>query len=247
MPEEVTINRRYRGPITSGNGGYSCGLMANALRKELSGPLPDVSGTAVIAKLTAPPPLDTPLTLDVVDDRATLRHNGENIGHAARSTLTLEIPACPSPETAIDAATRYVGLDNHALSECFVCGPDRTPPDGLCLFTGPVNETTTAPVATLWIPHTEFASEDGHIRTEILWAALDCPSYFGLRVDGLIALLGTMTAQIHAAPLAQEPCIVMGWKISNEGRKYTGGSALFRTDGTLLGCAECLWIERRRG
>ena len=47
--QPITIDRRYRGPPTSANGGYVCGLVANA-----------IGGSGEVT-LRAPPPLDQPL------------------------------------------------------------------------------------------------------------------------------------------------------------------------------------------
>ena len=50
---EVTIGRRYRGPLTSGNGGYSAGRLAAF-----------VDAPAVEVTLRLPPPLERPLQVD---------------------------------------------------------------------------------------------------------------------------------------------------------------------------------------
>ena len=47
----LTIERRYNGPPDSGNGGYVCGSIAEALQADLR------------VRLTRPPPLDTPMPL----------------------------------------------------------------------------------------------------------------------------------------------------------------------------------------
>jgi hypothetical protein len=58
--ETLTIDRRFRGPAQSGNGGYVCGRIAR-----------HVAGTAQV-RLAIPPPLDTPLEMDVTDGVARL-------------------------------------------------------------------------------------------------------------------------------------------------------------------------------
>ncbi len=53
----LVINRRFRGPPTSGNGGYTCGMLAA------------VAAKPVEVRLIRPLPLDAPLAIE--DDPAT--------------------------------------------------------------------------------------------------------------------------------------------------------------------------------
>ena len=53
----LVIGRRFRGPPQSGNGGYTCGMLAAAAR------------TPVEVRLMKPPPLDRPL--DIREDAET--------------------------------------------------------------------------------------------------------------------------------------------------------------------------------
>ena len=57
--DQVIIARRFRGPPDSGNGGYSCGLLA----RHFDGP--------VEVTLKAPPPVDTPMA--IVGDGTSVR------------------------------------------------------------------------------------------------------------------------------------------------------------------------------
>ena len=50
---EVTIERRYRGPLTSANGGYACGRLAA-----------HVVADEVEVTLRLPPPLERPLAVE---------------------------------------------------------------------------------------------------------------------------------------------------------------------------------------
>jgi hypothetical protein len=52
----LLIAGRFNGPPNSGNGGYCCGLLANYL------------GGSATVRLSNPPPLDTPLTVNRQDD-----------------------------------------------------------------------------------------------------------------------------------------------------------------------------------
>ena len=105
----MIIDRRYRGPDGSGNGGYSCGVFARL-----------VEGDAEVT-LRVPPPLDTPL-----------RAEGGNVFHG--ETLVAEVrPAAvdldpPAPPPAVEPGAPD---PEHPFPNCFVCGPARS--DGLGL------------------------------------------------------------------------------------------------------------------
>jgi hypothetical protein len=50
---------------------------------------------------------------------------------------------------------------------------------------------------------------------------------------------------VHVSRLVHvdEPCVVTGWKISVDGRKYRAGTALFDEDGELCAVGLATWIE----
>lgn len=229
MNNEIIIDHRFRGPPNSGNGGYSCGLLASYL-----------DGCAEV-KLTAPPPLNRPLQVEATPEHATLFDGDTAIGSARGAMLEAPALKAPSLDEARNAAKGYVGFHAHPLPGCFVCGPEREPGDALRIFTGP-NESGDM-VAAPWLPDMSLADDDGTVRPEIVWAALDCPGFFGLMKPDVTALLGRMTAQILEAPRADESAIVIGWGKGSDGRKHMGGSALYSEAGALLAYAETLWIE----
>lgn len=222
------IERRFRGPPESGNGGYSCGVVAEG-----------VIGVATVT-LRLPPPLDRPLTLSGDADQSTLTDGESIVGEAARSTLDLEVPEAPGLESAMEAARGYAGFDFHPFPGCFVCGPERAPGDGLRIFPGRVGASDI--VAAPWTPDESLRGADGTVDRRYVWAALDCPSYFGLPTAPL-ALLGRLTASIEALPEVGEPLVAIGWPIDAEGRKHFAGSALANRDGEVLARAAATWIE----
>ncbi|MDP9144984.1 MAG: hypothetical protein M3N43_09885, partial [Actinomycetota bacterium] len=218
MNREVIIERRFRGPSQSGNGGYSCGVVAEG-----------VSG-AVTVTLRLPPPLDRPLTLSGDSEHARLT-DGENlVGEATKSTLDLEVPEPPGLDVATDASNDFAGFDAHPFPGCFVCGPDRERGDGLRIFPGRVGDTQT--VAAPWTPDESLRGPDGLIDRRHVWAALDCPSYFALSSRPM-ALLGRLTAAIDRLPDIGEPLMVVGWPIDIDGRKSFAGSALTTGEGEV--------------
>ncbi|RMF09726.1 MAG: hypothetical protein D6763_07310, partial [Alphaproteobacteria bacterium] len=75
--------------------------------------------------------------------------------------------------------------------------------------------------------------------------ALDCPGYYAINREKkpLFALLGRMTAEILARPKAGDNCVVIAWRIASAGRKHDVGTAVYRTDGSLVARSRCTWIE----
>lgn len=239
MQTSVTIAARYKGPPTSGNGGYSCGLMA----KELSG--------AVEASLKVPPPLDKELSILVDDDGARLMDGDLLVGSAKPVALDLDVPTLPEPLTLIGSPVGAPGRPAkfEPFGTCFVCGHDRTHPDGLCIHSEMV-EGHEGLVASKWSLSADYADARGMVRPEIIWSALDCPGYFAC-TPGEAALLGRLTSEIVAPLMAEGEATVIGWDLGGSGRKRLCGTAVFDAAGGLVAKAEGLWIivdpERIKG
>ena len=102
-------------------------------------------------------------------------------------------------------------------------------------------------VASTWTPPGWAAGEDGHLRPELIWAVLDCPTYFASHMEGELsaAMLARMTAEVVAPVAAGVEHVVIGWPIEIDGRKHHAGSALFSAGGELLASARALMIEPR--
>ena len=228
MSTEIVIDHRFRGPPNSANGGYACGVVGEA-----------IDGVAT-ATLRRPPPLDVPLRL-VHDDQGVRLLAGEDlVGEAVPDALDVVAPTGPSFDSALAASQGYSGFDAHPFPTCFVCGPDRAPGDGLRIFPGRVDGSTV--VAAPWVPDESLAGVGGAIERRHVWAALDCPSYFGLPVAPM-ALLGRLTARIERLPEIDERLVVIGWPMGVEGRKHYAGSALLDASGDEIAAAEATWIE----
>ena len=72
-------------------------------------------------------------------------------------------------------------------------------------------------------------------RSEIVWAAIDCPGAYAVGAEGRgDIVLGRMTARVDRVPEAGEQCVVASWPLGEDGRKLYAGTALFAEDGELL-------------
>jgi hypothetical protein len=233
MLDTIFIAPRFHGPPTSANGGYACGLVAGAV------------GGPTECTLRAPPPLNVPLDVQRDDgNRVIVCHEQLVVAEGRPSVVELSVPDAVDFDTASAASRNYVGFKRHPYPNCFVCGPNRAQGDGLRIFPGAVPERGVA--AGPWVPDPSLADETGHIRPEIVWSALDCPSWFGAGAfssyEGSI-LLGRLSGQVHERPRAGERCVCMGWLLGEEGRKFQCGSALFAEDGRVLARARATWIK----
>lgn len=226
----IRIERRFRGPPLTANGGYVAGLVAAAL-----------GGSNCTVTLKSPPPLDRDLTLETNDATATLAADDSIVVTAAREPVDIEVPPPPSLAVARDCEQRFTGLSHHLFPGCFVCGPERDSGDGMRIFPGSVGDSARQ-VAATWRPDDSLTDEQGAVRPEFLWAALDCPGYFAAEEQAGMALLGRMAASIHRPVRTGEQLIVTGWPIDSEGRKHRVGSAIHAGDGTLVAAAVATWI-----
>ena len=226
----VRIERRFRGPPSTANGGYVAGLVAAAL-----------GGSNCTVTLKVPPPLDRDLTLTTGDAVATLSENDTVVVTASKEPVDVEVPPPPSLDAARESEPRFTGLSHHIFPGCFVCGPERAERDGMRIFPGPVGDSA-GQVAATWQPDDSLTDDEGFVRPEFLWAALDCPGYFAAEDKAGLALLGRMSATIHRPVRAGEWLIVTGWPIESEGRKHRVGSAVHDADGNLIAAATATWI-----
>lgn len=232
MTGRVVIERRFRGPADSGNGGYSCGALAVFL--------PD--GPAEVT-LRLPPPLGRPLAVETADGTAAMR-DGEALVAEARPVEGFELALPPPVDVEQAGAARKASPlhRRHPFPGCFVCGPERDVGDGLGIVCGPVGPDV---VAAPWEVSDGLADERGEVPLEIVWAALDCPGGLaGMLVPEIgTCVLGRLSARIHRPVAPGTTCVAMGWPIEVEGRKMHAGSAIFSEQGEALAEARATWIE----
>jgi hypothetical protein len=234
VTEGISIPARFRGPEASANGGYACGVLARHI------------GDAAVVNLRKPPPLDLALRLAEESNGVRLLDGEDVVADGGPDDVGIEVPDPPSLAGARAAVERYVGFQDHPFPECFVCGPHRDHHDGLNIFPGAVADRDI--VASPWTPDPSLPRDDGTIATEVVWAALDCPTGFGCAFskNAKPAVLARLRARVLGEVEVGRPHIAIGWPIGQDGRKREGGSALFTLHGELIAYAAGLWIELRQ-
>jgi hypothetical protein len=232
---ELTIDRRFRGPRDSGNGGYTCGLVAGLLGAEVA----EVS-------LRSPPPLERALDVSPAGDGLRVS-DGETLvaeGHPAELLLDVPDPLPVEEARAASVAGEEHWCAHHPFPTCVVCGPGREPGDGYRMFPG---ELADGVFASVWHPGASLEDADGCVPPECVWAALDCPTSAPVAnfATGPPIVLARLTARVACPVLAREEHVVLSWPVEVDGRKRHGAAALYDSQGRLLAASRALWIELR--
>lgn len=242
----LVIPARYCGPTSSGNGGYTAGLLAERFANHPS-PAPDCP--VVEVTLRKPPPLETDLRVEhLLDAPVTRLLDGETLVAEARCTDEELQPVDEVPVgVATEAMHAYAGLRSHPFPRCFACGPAREEGDGLRIFPGPVGDGR---VASTWVPHESLAEasdllDPGVQRVGLgtTWAALDCVGGWTTDLEGRPMVLGQIAARVDALPVVGEPHVVVGAELRTEGRKTFTASTIYDSDGRIVARARHTWIE----
>ena len=225
---DVVFERRFRGPLTSANGGYACGRLAAF-----------VSTRAVEVTLRLPPPLERRLAVRREGEAALLVDTDTVVAEGRPAVLDLDLPGPVSMADACTARERHVRVGEPAFAECFTCGI-RDEGDGLGVYAGAVPDREPLHAAPVTFSDT---------APELVWAAIDCPGAYAVGAAGRGAVvLGRMTARVERLPEPGEECVVLAWPLGEDGRKLFAGTALYDDDGELLAVARQVWIEpRQRG
>jgi hypothetical protein len=221
MTPSIVIQRRFRGPARSGNGGYTCGLVAGLLDAD-----------TVEVTLRLPPPLDRPLLVERADDTVRVLDGDVLVAEARATDLELEPPEPVTFADAVALAASRPDDPEHPFPGCFVCGPGRDEGDALRLVPTPTGDGR---VVAPWRP-----SEVAH---PFLWASLDCPGAYAVNPDGArgITVLGRLTARVLETPAPGDECVVVAWPLGGDERRLQAGTALFR-DGRVLAEARAVWF-----
>ena len=226
MPE-LLVPRRFCGPPSSGNGGFTAGALAGLTH----------AGPVVSVSLLAPPPLDAAMAVEVVDDFTVASADGTPVARAETVDADPMTVDPVSIDEARTAAASYAGLTSHPFPTCFVCGTDRA--DGLRIFPGPVAaQDAMTRVAGTWTPDDTVADD----LPAVTWSALDCTGGWAGGLAERTMVLARMTARVDALPHIGEEHVVVGLHRRTEGRKTFTATSLYDSDGRLLGRAEHLWL-----
>lgn len=233
--DRIVIAPHHNGPPGIGNGGIVCGLLA------------EHCGDVFEAELRRPAPIGRPLrVVRQAEGDVELLDGDATIAVARASELALDVPPAVGAADAERAHRRALAAD-HPFPDCFVCGPRRAEGDGLRVICGQLEDRPDV-VAAPWRPHPRFADATGErVAARFVWSALDCPGGLAaLAGRNAPILLARFRGQLLERPRIGEPCQLMGWTLSHDGRKHRVGTALRGEGGRLLGAAEALWIEPRQ-
>lgn len=239
---DLVVLPRYCGPTSSGNGGYTAGLLAERVTAHRGDACPVVEVT-----LRRPPPLGT--AMSVVHDAAggsRLLHGEDLVAEARCTTDDLPTVEEVDPELAEAAMASYAGHRSHPFPRCFTCGPERAAGDGLRIFPGQVAPGT---VAALWVPHESLAEASDlldrgvpRVGTATTWAALDCSGGWSTDITGRPMVLGQIAVRVDALPVVGETHVVVGQALGAEGRKTFTASTLYDSDHRVVARARHIWI-----
>lgn len=234
MPSTIRIAKRFCGPPTSGNGGYSSGMLASLLPG------------ACECTLRKPIPLEENLKAELGEKSARLVNGTEVIIEAVPTEIAMEAQQSLAFGQAQRAALNSPAFTNHPFPTCFTCGPERASGDGLRIFPGRVdgpNESSSI-FAAPWIPDPSLASGGVVVRPEFVWAALDCPTGFAAGFPWRGTLVTGRLAVEQLAPVYPlRPYVVISWPTGSEGRKFHSGAVLYGPDGQLCAKARATWIK----
>ena len=252
--DSFTVPARFCGPPDSGNGGYTCGLLAREL------------GGVVECTLRAPVPLEVPLDLERTASGGVLRYGEKTIVEGSPATIDVTPPAPISMQAATEAmaaspafAVSSDGAPRHPFPTCFVCGPKRRVHDGLRIFPAAFLSKTAGASSqaqgssahgaahdlfvAAWVPDHEFGDDDQLLRPEFLWAAMDCPTGFaaGFPTAGKL-VTGRLAVQQLKSIRTGAGCVLMSWPLGIEGRKHFSAACLYQ-DEELCAVARATWIR----
>jgi len=232
LPEQVIVAPRFRGPPTSGNGGYVGGLLARRM----------TAPAAVTFRL--PTPLGRALTIVPAPEGGLTLQDGVAVVVEARpAELELTVPPAPALDVCEAASASGGSFAGSEFSGCFSCG--RQHPNGLGVFAGAVPGSDL--VASVWVPSPDLADSRGHVAVEYIWSALDCSGAIALSQgqSPKSMLTGRMTGAVDADLAPGLPYRVIGWPIGGAGRKWFSGTAIVDPDGRVRGKIMATWIVLR--
>ena len=250
---DLIVPRRFCGPPSSGNGGWTAGALAALVEAPQEAP-GDGAPPTVEVSLRRPPPLDVPMAVTHDGGTAVASVDGSPVA-SARLVEASTLPVEPvDAATARAARSAYPGLRSHPFPTCFACGTGRAEGDGLRIFPGPVEpaDDGSVRVAATWTPDAGVAGDvadatgdPDHPRTATLpvtWAAIDCVGGWAGDLEERLMVLGRMTARVDALPVVGDEHVVVGRRLGTQGRRTSTAATLYDPDGRVVAYAEHVWI-----
>ncbi|HUM15852.1 MAG TPA: hypothetical protein VL086_09190 [Candidatus Nitrosotalea sp.] len=233
-----TLDQRYRGPSVAGkyygHGGYFCGMVAQR-----------APGLAALAIRTWVP-LERELVVEVSAGRVRVSAGATEVADSEvrGAPLPVTMPGSVSLGAARAAGDRFEGFSRHPFPECFACGHERAAGDGLRIFTGEVSRPVNGEkqLAGVWQPDPSWLDTDGYVRTEIVWAALDCPGGWAIPPED-VATVALQVEILERVP-GDRPLIVRGWvqvPIDRTKKSRRVGSALVDEQGRVYALGGAIW------
>lgn len=219
MAHSVVVSRRFRGPVDSGQGGYSAGVAASF-----------VDGPAHV-RLRRPTPLDRSLDVRWTDEGVSLLDGEEVIlqASAVQRDATPEIDGLELSTIFERGPQPSPGW--HMAPTCFACGTQAS------LGMHPTRMADSEVWATVWTPPPVIGENE--LAAEVTWALLDCPGGWATMESkrparSFFPALADMTADIRQAIPLGSPVAVLGWMTSDGERRIESESAVVDESGTVL-------------
>ena len=235
MSDVVVIDPRFHSWDGVAHGGYVAGLVGGRV------------GTNAEVTLRQAAPFDVPLSIGGNGDgEIALTLEDAVIARGGPSEPNVDLPEPVSFKTATKLEWNHDTLNEHPTPHCFCCGYERAKGDGLRVFPAPIPGRPLGQVVAPWVPDAAFAGPDGALRPEFVWAALDCPGFWGMALSishmpNVITI--RLAATLNGTIKADVRHVVMGWPISHHGRKFLCGSAIFGPDGDVLAAGRATWLR----
>ncbi|MFF0499705.1 hypothetical protein ACFYU5_25125 [Nocardia aobensis] len=231
----ITIPTHIHGYPDLAFGGYVAGLLADRV------------GGEVRVDFRRGVPVRTPVQITDIESGSVLTDSdGTVLAEASPGSVELAVTPPPTWEDAV-VASRDSFAAGRAIPDCYGCGTTNTPGRGLRLYPWRLRDQDL--VAAAWIPDAELAGPGGHLTTENIWSAVDCPGgWAAIELSGMSpgGLTAALTTRRIGPVRAGEKYLVWSWPIATSGRKHTVGVAISTPKGDLRVLAEALWIEPRQ-
>ena len=217
MPDTVSIPRQLNGPLDSGQGGYSAGVVAAF-----------VDGPAEVS-LRRPVPLERALDVVRDDDGSVRLLDGDDLVAEGRPVGGGRTSTCRRPssvEEARDGDGPLPRSRDGPFSRCFVCGLARE--DSFGVFAG---EVAGAPHHGVAVDSARLGGRRRRARpARIRLGGARLPRVRSLRGSRATCRWGCspgFSVRIDAPVTAGAEHVVIGWPIEIDGRKHHAGGAVF--------------------